>query len=60
MYKRQVSNFLLWQAAYAEYAFVPVAWPDFTVEALAGLVDDFRLRERRFGDIEAAPVASRS
>jgi len=56
----RVSNFLLWQAAYAEYAFVPTAWPDFGVEGLAKIVDDFRLRERRFGDVEVAPAASRS
>ena len=56
----RISNFLLWQAAYAEYAFVPTAWPDFGVEGLAKIVDDFRLRERRFGDVEVAPAASRS
>jgi len=55
----RISNFLLWQAAYAEYEFLPIAWPDFSVEAFAGVVDGFRLRERRFGDIEPTPAASR-
>jgi undecaprenyl diphosphate synthase len=56
----RISNFLLWQGAYAEYEFVPVAWPDFSVAELARVVDGFRLRQRRFGDIEPAPAASRS
>ncbi len=45
----RISNFLLWQAAYAEYAFVDALWPDFTPEMLGVLLDDFASRERRFG-----------
>jgi undecaprenyl diphosphate synthase len=58
----RISNFLLWQGAYAEYEFVPVAWPDFSAEDLGRVVGGFRLRERRFGDIDVtpAPAASRS
>jgi undecaprenyl diphosphate synthase len=56
----RISNFLLWQGAYAEYEFVPLAWPDFSVPELARVIDGFRLRQRRFGDIEPAPAASRS
>lgn len=56
----RISNFLLWQGAYAEYEFVPVAWPDFSVAELARVVEGFRSRQRRFGDIAPMPVASRS
>ena len=55
----RISNFLLWQATYAEYEFVRLAWPDFSVAELARVVEGFRLRRRRFGDIEPAPAASR-
>ena len=45
----RISNFLLWQAAYAEYEFVDVYWPEFTPEMLGGILDRFGARERRFG-----------
>ena len=45
----RLSNFLLWQAAYAEMAFVDTLWPDFTVEHLKEALDNFAGRERRFG-----------
>ena len=47
----RTSNFLPWQAAYAEYEFTPTLWPDFTPEHLAGILDRFGLRERRFGGL---------
>lgn len=47
----RISNFLLWQAAYAEYDFVDVCWPDFTPERYAACVADFCKRERRFGAV---------
>ncbi len=49
----RLSNFLLWQAAYAEYAFTPVLWPDFSAAHLADLLLDFGCRERRFGAVPA-------
>ena len=49
----RVSNFLLWQAAYAEYAFVEECWPDFTAERLDALLAAHARRERRFGRIAA-------
>lgn len=49
--ERRVSNFLLWQAAYAEYEFSPVLWPDFTPETLTEILDRFGRRERRFGGV---------
>ncbi|MSU89932.1 di-trans,poly-cis-decaprenylcistransferase [Rhodobacteraceae bacterium 2CG4] len=47
----RVSNFLLWQAAYAEYEFLDVCWPDFTPEMLAGCVERYGQRERRYGAV---------
>jgi undecaprenyl diphosphate synthase len=45
----RVSNFLLLQAAYAEFVFTPVLWPDFTKADLASAIADYNRRERRFG-----------
>ena len=45
----RLSNFLLWQAAYAELYFTPVLWPDFSAEDFTRAVEDYRHRERRFG-----------
>lgn len=47
--ERRLSNFLLWQSAYAELAFLDVLWPDFTEQHFARLLDDYAGRERRFG-----------
>ncbi len=47
--EQRVSNFLLWQIAYAELWFTPVLWPDFRKEHLYQAVLDFQNRERRFG-----------
>jgi undecaprenyl diphosphate synthase len=47
--EKRLSDFLLWECAYAEFHFTPVAWPDFTETDLESAVDDFRSRERRFG-----------
>ncbi|MXP13813.1 di-trans,poly-cis-decaprenylcistransferase [Altererythrobacter confluentis] len=45
----RLSNFLLWQAAYAEMSFLDVLWPDFTPEHLQAAIDDFSQRDRRYG-----------
>jgi len=45
----RLSNFLLWQSAYAEMLFVDTLWPDFKPEHLAKALEDFAQRERRFG-----------
>lgn len=50
----RTSNFLPWQAAYAEYEFTDVLWPDFTAEHLAEIVNNFGTRERRFGGVVKA------
>lgn len=47
----RTSNFLLWQAAYAEYEFTPILWPDFTPESMAQILESFALRNRRFGGL---------
>lgn len=49
--ERRLSNFLLWQAAYAEILFIDTLWPDFDKATLAKAVDDFTRRERRFGGL---------
>jgi undecaprenyl diphosphate synthase len=48
----RTSNFLLWQAAYAELWFTPVLWPDFSREHLFEAIRDYQKRERRFGKLE--------
>lgn len=45
----RISNFLLWQSAYAEYVFLDVLWPDFSAEHLDQAVTEFHSRERRYG-----------
>jgi len=47
----RVSNFLLWQIAYAEMFFTPTLWPDFTTNELEKILNEFKKRERRFGGI---------
>ncbi len=49
----RISNFLLLQAAYAEFVFTPVLWPDFTKADLAAAIADYNRRERRFGQTSA-------
>ena len=49
----RISNFLLWQVAYAELYSTPVLWPDFTRETLFEAILEYRKRERRFGKVSA-------
>ncbi len=49
--EQRLSNFMLWQAAYAELYFTDKLWPDFDGRALAEALDAFRLRDRRFGGL---------
>ena len=55
--EKRLSDFLLWESAYAELFFTEVMWPDFSRTLLEEMVADFRARERRFGGISAAPAA---
>ena len=51
----RISNFLLWQVAYAELHVTPVLWPDFRKEHLVAALEDFQKRDRRFGGLSAKP-----
>lgn len=53
--EQRLSNFLLWQGAYAELVFVPVPWPDFDRHHLESAIAEFTGRQRRFGGL-GAPV----
>ena len=53
--EQRLSDFLLWESAYAELLFVDRLWPDFTGEDLRDAVESFRHRDRRFGAIHPAP-----
>jgi undecaprenyl diphosphate synthase len=55
---QRLSNFLLWQAAYAEFSFLDCFWPDFSQCHLADVVAAYEQRDRRFGGIPARDVAS--
>jgi undecaprenyl diphosphate synthase len=48
----RLSNFLLWQAAYAEYYSTPICWPDFGREELLQAFAEFARRVRRFGGLD--------
>jgi undecaprenyl diphosphate synthase len=52
--EQRLSNFLLWQASYAEFWFTPVKWPDFSKENLKEAIAAFSSRKRRFGGLEHA------
>lgn len=47
--EKRISNFLLWQSAYAEFVFLETLWPDFTAEDMGRALDEFNKRERRYG-----------
>ncbi|HIY80519.1 MAG TPA: isoprenyl transferase [Firmicutes bacterium] len=51
--EQRISNFLLWQGAYAEFVFMDVLWPDFTPEDLDRAIAEFQRRSRRFGGISS-------
>ena len=54
---RRLSDFMLWECAYAELFFTARMWPDFTAEDLVAAVEDFRGRERRFGLLPEAAAS---
>jgi undecaprenyl diphosphate synthase len=56
--ERRLSDFLLWECAYAELHFTPVAWPDFCRADLERAVEDFRARDRRFGAVPATGLVA--
>jgi len=52
--EHRTSNFLIWQAAYAELIFLDVLWPDFSTEHFKAALDQYASRQRRFGGVNAA------
>ena len=50
--EQRLSNYLLWQNAYAEFVFTPVKWPDFDREALIDCLKEYQSRNRRFGGLK--------
>lgn len=50
--EQRISNFLLWQLAYTEFYFTPVAWPDFTKEELEKAIEAYNTRDRKYGKIK--------
>ena len=52
--EQRLSDFLLWECAYAELHFTPTAWPDFTEEDLRKALADYQQRDRRFGRVPQA------
>ncbi len=55
--EQRLSNFLLWQAAYSEFVFLPVLWPDFDRAAFAAALDQYAARDRRFGGLPSPRAA---
>ena len=54
--EQRLSDFLLWECAYAEFSFLDIAWPELTERELAQAIEDFRGRDRRFGAVQPARV----
>ncbi len=54
--ERRISNFLLWEAAYAEFVFQDVLWPDYGAEELKAAVDEYQKRKRRYGGADVDDV----
>ena len=50
--EERISNYLLWQISYAEFYFTPTLWPDFTIDELDKIIEDFEQRNRRFGGLQ--------
>ncbi len=55
--EKRLSDFLLWECAYAEFHFTQVAWPDFAESDLESAINEFRSRERRFGQVVQTSAA---
>ena len=54
--ERRLSNFLLWEAAYAELVFQDVLWPDYGPADLKAALDEFQARDRRYGGVDVDGV----
>ncbi|HZF29590.1 MAG TPA: undecaprenyl diphosphate synthase family protein, partial [Gammaproteobacteria bacterium] len=58
--ERRLSDFLLWECAYAELVFIDTYWPDFDEASFAAALGEFARRERRFGGLSTVPPPSYS
>ncbi|MGP8231145.1 MAG: polyprenyl diphosphate synthase, partial [Methylovirgula sp.] len=58
--EKRLSNFLMWQAAYSEFVFLPIHWPDFDRAALAAAIEEFAARDRRFGGVTPPPASAKA
>lgn len=56
--EQRLSNFLLWQAAYSEFVFLPCYWPDFSRDDLMAAIAEYEARDRRFGGLDAQAFAT--
>jgi len=56
--EKRISNYLLWQSAYAELIFTDGFWPDFKAQDLRAAIDEFNQRERRYGGVPAPVISS--
>ena len=54
----RLSDFMLWECAYAELYFTPVLWPDFKKEHLAEALDEYSRRDRRYGAVKETALAA--
>jgi undecaprenyl diphosphate synthase len=52
--EQRLSDFLLWECAYAELCFTERMWPDFDADDLRAAIDEFHRRDRRFGSVDGA------
>lgn len=57
--QQRLSNFLIWQAAYAEYYFTPTYWPDFSAHDIDDALEAYAQRVRKFGGLTDRPIAPR-
>lgn len=58
--EQRISNFLLWQLAYSELYFSETMWPDFTKREFGAIIEEYKCRERRFGNISRTPCLENS
>jgi undecaprenyl diphosphate synthase len=57
--EQRISDFLLWESAYAEFVFTERRWPDFDADDLALAIQEFQRRERRFGGVPEGAIGIR-
>jgi len=54
--ERRLSNFMLWEAAYAEFVYQDVLWPDYSAEHLKAAIAEYHTRDRRYGAVVADDI----